>query len=68
MRASFGGVLAAVLLATATMTGCGPAVPQEELGHVVYGENNLPKPKTPYVLPPAPPAPPGSPPPRAQEP
>ncbi len=52
----------AVLLAA--IAGCGPAVRPEELGHVVYGESNLPRPKEPYVLAPAPPAPPGAPPPQ----
>jgi hypothetical protein len=33
----------AVLLAA--IAGCGPAVRPEELGHVVYGESNLPRPK-----------------------
>ncbi len=62
MRAYLRWTAGAVLLAA--LAGCGPAVPPEELGHVVYGENNLPKPREPYVLAPAPPAPPGAPPPK----
>jgi hypothetical protein len=60
MRAYLRGTAAAILVAA--VAGCGPAVPPQELGHVVYGEDNLPKPKEPYVLAPAPPAPPGAPP------
>ena len=60
MRAYLRCIAGAVLLAT--VAGCGPAIPPDELGHVVYGEKNLPKPKEPYVLAPAPPAPPGAPP------
>jgi len=62
MRAYLRRTAGAVLLAV--VAGCGPAVPPEELGHVVYGEKNLPKSKEPDVLPPAPPAPPGAPPPK----
>ena len=54
----------AITILLAVVAGCGPAVPPEELGHVVYGENNLPKPNEPYRLAPAPPAPPGAPPPK----